>query len=154
MRTVQALACLECEMSLRLTSNTFSDLEAVSKSQISDMLRKVALREIEFLVLARASEEYVQTTLCETGFVVEHRDGNEESHRVAEAREQSDGSLMRLLTLDEAETIFLCYFTQAPFPNNVIWRKEELPDGQLVWGLAVIGIVIALIVGFVWWLAL
>ncbi len=133
---------------LTISTDTITERPFASEGEVFDLLHDIVLGKAEFLIVARASEDYIQAAKREDGFLVEWRDGNADSHREAILVGALDGEGTNALDMDSAKGVFSSYIRKAPQPTYVDWRAPELLDTTPVYGYSAVLLVAVVLLGF------
>lgn len=123
LRDKSATAAISKAFSLDLGGETRQG--PVTPDEIHEAL--LGIGEGDFVILASASETYIQTAFRDGGYIIEKRDGDDQRHfralrRAVPASAGSDP----LFSFEEVLTTFLAYASDAAMPPCVIWEPMRL----------------------------
>jgi len=130
-------------MRMNLQTENGTSLAQPSAAQLADALDALGTRDNGFAILESADEHYLQTTgKRESGYVVEYREGSEQSHHQSVRTDIPHAQMVR---------VFQAYLAGEPWKQQLEWAAGFGPDatsGAALWTF-LRPVLLALVVGLV-----
>ncbi len=98
----------------------------VTPASIHDALLGIGAGD--FVILASASETYIQTAFRDGAYVIEMRDGGDQRHFRALRRivPTAASASNVVFSFEEVREAFMAYASKAPMPPFVMWEGMDL----------------------------
>jgi hypothetical protein len=101
--------------------------ESVTGGSIYEALLATGLGD--FIILASASETYIQALGTEAGLIIEMREGNADRHFRAVhcgGSHRANADAPNHFSFEEAWDVLVAYVSETPMPSGVQWEREQI----------------------------